>query len=124
MPSTIIYRQGDVLLTPFPFTDQSGSKQRIAKQAQIFPTTSTKPIHLVGSIANNFPTYILPKTLEAIAMSTIRLTTAQTVVRFLQNQYSEGDGAEQRFFAGCFGIFGHANVSGMGTERQQYSSSR
>ncbi|MBI3959634.1 MAG: type II toxin-antitoxin system PemK/MazF family toxin [Chloroflexi bacterium] len=30
MPSTTSYKQGDVLLAPFPFTDQSGSKQRPA----------------------------------------------------------------------------------------------
>lgn len=33
-------------------------------------------------------------------MSTIRLTTAQAIVRFLQNQYSERDGVEHAFFAG------------------------
>lgn len=57
-------------------------------------------------------------------MSTIRLTMAQAVVRFLQNQYSERDGVEQRFFAGCFGIFGHGNVSGMGQALQQYPEFR
>ena len=45
---------------------------------------------------------------------TIRLTVAQAVVRFLTNQYSERDGVEQRLIAGCFGIFGHGNVAGMG----------
>ena len=57
-------------------------------------------------------------------MSTIRLTTAQALVRFLQTQYSERDGNEQRFFAGCFGIFGHGNVSGMGQALQQYPEFR
>ena len=57
-------------------------------------------------------------------MSTVRLTIAQAVVRFLQNQYSERDGAEQPFFAGCFGIFGHGNVSGMGQALQQYPEFR
>ncbi len=44
----------------------------------------------------------------------MRLTTGQAVVRFLANQWSERDGVEQRFFAGCFGIFGHGNVAGIG----------
>ncbi|MHB8621405.1 MAG: thiamine pyrophosphate-binding protein, partial [Chloroflexota bacterium] len=54
-------------------------------------------------------------------MSTLRLTTAQALVRFLANQYVERDGAEQRFFAGCFGIFGHGNVAGVGQALHQYS---
>ncbi|TDD67708.1 3D-(3,5/4)-trihydroxycyclohexane-1,2-dione acylhydrolase (decyclizing) [Actinomadura darangshiensis] len=44
----------------------------------------------------------------------MRLTVGQAVVRFLAAQYSERDGVERRFFAGCFGIFGHGNVAGMG----------
>jgi 3D-(3,5/4)-trihydroxycyclohexane-1,2-dione acylhydrolase (decyclizing) len=45
---------------------------------------------------------------------TVRLTVAQATVRFLASQYSERDGVEQRLFAGCFGIFGHGNVAGLG----------
>ncbi|MEV4004371.1 thiamine pyrophosphate-binding protein, partial [Actinomadura sp. NPDC049753] len=44
----------------------------------------------------------------------MRLTVAQALVRFLAAQYSERDGEERRFFAGCFGIFGHGNVAGVG----------
>ncbi|MER6577920.1 3D-(3,5/4)-trihydroxycyclohexane-1,2-dione acylhydrolase (decyclizing) [Nonomuraea sp. NPDC001023] len=44
----------------------------------------------------------------------IRLTVAQAVVRFLAAQWSERDGEERRFFGGCFGIFGHGNVAGLG----------
>ena len=44
----------------------------------------------------------------------MRLTVAQALVRFLSVQYSERDGAEQRLVAGCFGIFGHGNVAGVG----------
>ncbi|WP_116201531.1 3D-(3,5/4)-trihydroxycyclohexane-1,2-dione acylhydrolase (decyclizing) [Amycolatopsis circi] len=44
----------------------------------------------------------------------MRLTTAQALVRFLANQYSERDGIEQRLIPGCFGIFGHGNVAGIG----------
>ena len=43
-----------------------------------------------------------------------RRTMAQALVRFLASQYVERDGVEQRFFAGCWGIFGHGNVAGIG----------
>ena len=52
-------------------------------------------------------------------MSTKRLTMAQAVIEFLKNQYVERDGIEQPFFAGCFGIFGHGNVAGIGQALQQ-----
>ena len=45
---------------------------------------------------------------------TVRLTVAQATIRFLAAQYSERDGERNRFFAGCFGIFGHGNVAGLG----------
>ena len=45
---------------------------------------------------------------------TVRLTVAQAVVRFLGWQYTERDGIRRKFFAGCFGIFGHGNVAGIG----------
>jgi 3D-(3,5/4)-trihydroxycyclohexane-1,2-dione acylhydrolase (decyclizing) len=44
----------------------------------------------------------------------VRLTVAQAVVQFLANQWTERDGVEQRTVAGCFGIFGHGNVAGVG----------
>jgi 3D-(3,5/4)-trihydroxycyclohexane-1,2-dione acylhydrolase (decyclizing) len=45
---------------------------------------------------------------------TTRLTVAQAIVRFLEAQYVERDGAVTPFFAGCWGIFGHGNVAGVG----------
>jgi 3D-(3,5/4)-trihydroxycyclohexane-1,2-dione acylhydrolase (decyclizing) len=45
---------------------------------------------------------------------TVRLTMAQALVRFLSAQRLERDGHEHRFFEGCFGIFGHGNVTGIG----------
>jgi 3D-(3,5/4)-trihydroxycyclohexane-1,2-dione acylhydrolase (decyclizing) len=45
---------------------------------------------------------------------TVRLTVAQALVTFLANQWTERDGVEQRSVAGCFGIFGHGNVAGVG----------
>ena len=50
----------------------------------------------------------------AAPIETVRLTVAQAVVRFLPQQYTERDGQRRRLFAGCFGIFGHGNVAGLG----------
>lgn len=47
-------------------------------------------------------------------MSTIRLTTAQALVKFLNAQYVEFDGKQERFIKGIFTIFGHGNVVGLG----------
>ena len=52
-------------------------------------------------------------------MTTKRLTVAQATIEFLKNQYSSRDGADQPFFAGCFGIFGHGNLAGFGQALQQ-----
>ena len=49
-----------------------------------------------------------------MSTSTVRLTMAQALIRFLKQQYVERDGAETPFFAGCFGIFGHGCVAGVG----------
>src|SRR6266568_405372 len=49
-----------------------------------------------------------------------RITAAQALVRFLASQHVERDGVEQRFFAGCFGIFGHGNVAGIGQALYQH----
>ena len=48
-----------------------------------------------------------------------RLTMAQALVRFLACQFCERDGVEERLFAGCFGIFGHGNVAGVGQALQE-----
>ena len=48
-----------------------------------------------------------------------RVTMAQAVIAFLKRQYVERDGFEQPFFAGCFGIFGHGIVGGIGQALQQ-----
>ena len=44
----------------------------------------------------------------------MRLTVAQALVRFLRAQEVERDDERHPFFAGCFGIFGHGNVAGLG----------
>jgi 3D-(3,5/4)-trihydroxycyclohexane-1,2-dione acylhydrolase (decyclizing) len=53
---------------------------------------------------------------------TIRLTVAQAVVEFLAAQWSERDGERQKLFAGCFGIFGHGNVAGIGQALLQHEN--
>ncbi|MDJ0994362.1 MAG: 3D-(3,5/4)-trihydroxycyclohexane-1,2-dione acylhydrolase (decyclizing) [Dinoroseobacter sp.] len=45
---------------------------------------------------------------------TVKLTTAQAIVRYLVNQFIEVDGVETRVFGGGFGIFGHGNVPCLG----------
>lgn len=52
-------------------------------------------------------------------MQTRKLTMAQALVAFLEQQYVERDGHEQPFFAGMFGIFGHGNVAGIGQALHQ-----
>lgn len=54
----------------------------------------------------------------------MRLTMAQALVLFLTRQYSELDGVERRFIPGCFGIFGHGNVAGVGQALQQFPELR
>ena len=47
-------------------------------------------------------------------MRTVRKTAAEAIIEYLKVQYSERDEIRQRFFKGCFGIFGHGNVAGIG----------
>lgn len=47
-------------------------------------------------------------------METIKLTMAQALVKFLDNQYISVDGKEEKFVEGIFTIFGHGNVLGLG----------
>jgi 3D-(3,5/4)-trihydroxycyclohexane-1,2-dione acylhydrolase (decyclizing) len=48
-----------------------------------------------------------------------RLTVAQALVRFLAVQETERDGRRERLIAGCYGIFGHGNVAGIGQALHQ-----
>ncbi|MGE8019523.1 3D-(3,5/4)-trihydroxycyclohexane-1,2-dione acylhydrolase (decyclizing) [Peribacillus frigoritolerans] len=54
-------------------------------------------------------------------MKTIRLTMAQALLKFLDNQYVEFDGKENKFVKGVFGIFGHGNVTGMGEALENHT---
>lgn len=47
-------------------------------------------------------------------MSTIRCTTAQAIVRYLSNQFTEVEGKRVPLFPGVYGIFGHGNVTCLG----------
>lgn len=51
---------------------------------------------------------------SATASNTVRLTVAQALVRYLSAQYIEQCGQEVPLFGGCFAIFGHGNVAGLG----------
>ncbi|MEM1506236.1 3D-(3,5/4)-trihydroxycyclohexane-1,2-dione acylhydrolase (decyclizing) [Domibacillus sp. 8LH] len=52
-------------------------------------------------------------------MGTIRLTTAQALIKFLNQQYIHVDGEETPFVEGVFNIFGHGNVLGIGQALEQ-----
>ena len=56
-------------------------------------------------------------------MKTKRLTVAQATIQYLKNQYVERDSKQHAFFAGCFGIFGHGNVAGLGQALHQEADS-
>ena len=45
---------------------------------------------------------------------TIRLTTAQALLKFLNQQYINIDGVETPYVEGIFHVFGHGNVLGIG----------
>ena len=49
----------------------------------------------------------------------MKKTMAQALVEFLKVQHVTRDGRQQPFFAGCFGIFGHGNVAGVGEALQE-----
>ncbi|MFD6098705.1 3D-(3,5/4)-trihydroxycyclohexane-1,2-dione acylhydrolase (decyclizing) [Nocardiopsis flavescens] len=55
---------------------------------------------------------------------TVRLTTAQALVRFLAAQYTERDGERRRLIAGVWGVFGHGNVAGLGQALLQAAHGR
>lgn len=54
-------------------------------------------------------------------MGKLRLTMAQALVKFLDNQYLEVDGEAQKFVKGIFAIFGHGNVLGLGQALEENS---
>lgn len=53
-------------------------------------------------------------------MGTVRITTAEAIVRYLIAQRIEIDGVEQPLFPGVIGIFGHGNVLSLGHSLEQH----
>ena len=53
-------------------------------------------------------------------MTTMRITCAEAIVRYLIAQRIEIDGQEQPLFPGVMGIFGHGNVTSLGHSLEQH----
>lgn len=53
------------------------------------------------------------------AADTVRLNTAQALVRFLNTTYLDVDGEDSPFVEGIFDIFGHGHVLGLGEALQE-----
>ena len=53
-------------------------------------------------------------------MSTVRITTAEALVRYLIAQRTEVDGTEVPLYPGVFAIFGHGNVTSLGHALEQH----
>lgn len=51
----------------------------------------------------------------------IKLTTAQAIIKFIQNQYVSIDGQETQFVKGVYTIYGHGNVLGLGEALENYN---
>ena len=58
--------------------------------------------------------------MAANGLETIRLTMSQALVKYLQVQFSERDGQQQRLIEAMFGIYGHGNVAGLGQALYEY----
>src|SRR3954467_6877814 len=56
----------------------------------------------------------------AASHTTVRVTTAQAIVRYLSAQTSVRDGRRRRLIPAMLGIFGHGNVAGMGQALDEY----
>ena len=52
---------------------------------------------------------------------TVRLTTAQALLRYVSQQYSVADGHRRRLIPAAMGIFGHGNVAGLGQALDQFA---
>src|SRR3954462_14020921 len=61
-----------------------------------------------------------PRPAPAASVTTVRVTTAQAIVRYLAAQTSVRDGRRQRLIPAMLGIFGHGNVAGVGQALDEY----
>src|SRR3954465_8729899 len=61
-----------------------------------------------------------PRPAPAAVQTTVRVTTAQAIVRYLAAETSGRDGRRQRLIGAMLGIFGHGNVAGMGQALDEY----
>lgn len=52
--------------------------------------------------------------------STVRLTTAQAIIRYLGRQHTVADGERARSVPAMLGIFGHSNVAGLGQALDEF----
>lgn len=52
--------------------------------------------------------------------STVRLTTAQAIIRYLGQQHTVADGERRRSVPAMLGIFGHGNVAGLGQALDEF----
>src|SRR6266849_3895380 len=88
----------------------------------IYRPSATHPRVRMKKLKSIIAPVVVSRTVRRTNMTeqaTQRLTMAQAIIAFLKNQYVERDGLEQSLFAGCFGIFGHGNVAGIGQALQQ-----
>ena len=53
---------------------------------------------------------------------TLKLTMAQALIKFIDQQYIKYQGKEHKFVKGVFGIFGHGNVNGIGEALENQES--
>ena len=53
-------------------------------------------------------------------MSTVQITTAEALVRFLVAQRIDAEGTTEQLFPGVIGIFGHGNVTSLGHSLEQH----
>lgn len=61
------------------------------------------------------------KEYHSYEVSFLKLTTAQALIKFLNQQFIEVEGEEKKLFKGIFAIFGHGNVLGMGQALEEDS---